>query len=89
MREIMKKAARCQYCEYPRCSKGKNIDIRGFMRRVTVGNFIGAKKIAGRFPGTEQLIIELLDQCEKSCVLNDNGIPPVEIKVIHNYITSQ
>jgi prolycopene isomerase len=45
-REVMLKALRCQYCENPACSADTDIDIRGIMRRVSVGNFFGAKKLS-------------------------------------------
>jgi prolycopene isomerase len=38
-RAIMREASRCQYCEEPQCSANTDWDIRGIMRRVTVGNF--------------------------------------------------
>ena len=41
-REVMKKANRCRFCEHPACTT--EVDIRGIMRRVAVGNFFGAKK---------------------------------------------
>lgn len=41
---IQTAARRCQLCEHPSCSEGTDLDVRGIMRRVTVGNFAGAKR---------------------------------------------
>jgi prolycopene isomerase len=89
MRIIMRKASRCQYCEIPRCSRNTNFDIRGVMRRVTVGNFAGAEKLAKQFISIDQLKKASLVECEKQCVLNENGGPPVEIKTVINYIIAK
>jgi len=89
MRIIMRKASRCQYCENPRCSRNTNFDIRGVMRRVTVGNFAGAEKLAKQFLSIDQLKKTSLVECEKQCVLNENGGPPVEIKTVIDYIIAK
>ncbi|MFA6907084.1 MAG: FAD-dependent oxidoreductase, partial [Sphaerochaeta sp.] len=46
-REVQLLARRCQLCEHPSCSQGTDLDVRGIMRRVTVGNFVGAKRKLG------------------------------------------
>ncbi|MDD4036918.1 MAG: FAD-dependent oxidoreductase [Sphaerochaeta sp.] len=46
-REVQLLARRCQLCEHPSCSQGTDLDVRGIMRRVTVGNFVGAKRKFG------------------------------------------
>jgi prolycopene isomerase len=89
MRIIMRKASRCQYCENPRCSRNTNFDIRGVMRRVTVGNFAGAEKLAKQFLSIDQLKKTSLVECEKQCVLNENGGPPVEIQTVIDYIIAK
>jgi len=43
-RTIMRHALRCRLCEHPSCTHGDPTDIRGIMRRVAVGNWVGAKK---------------------------------------------
>ena len=48
MRAVMIKASACQFCEVPGCSLDTDIDIRGIMRRVMVGNMAGAKKLVER-----------------------------------------
>lgn len=86
IRVIKGKASACQYCEDPKCSKVMEIDIRGIMRRVTVGNFTGAKKI------TEKYLIENgietidLSECEIRCIQNTRNKKPVEIQAVVDYI---
>ena len=41
-RSVMRKAMQCRFCECPTCTA--DVDVRGIMRRVAVGNFAGAKK---------------------------------------------
>ena len=59
------------------------------MRRVTVGNFAGAKKLAKQFLSIDQLMKASLVECEKQCVLNENGGPPVEIQTVIDYIITK
>jgi prolycopene isomerase len=40
-RDVMRQAMRCRLCEHPSCCLGKKTDIRGIMRRMAVGNFMG------------------------------------------------
>lgn len=49
-RSVMREAMRCRLCEHPTCAGGNSTDIRGIMRRVAVGNFIGAKKCWTKSP---------------------------------------
>ncbi len=89
MRVIMRKASRCQYCENPQCSMNRDFNIRGIMRRVTVGNFAGAKKLVKQFLSTDRLNKTSLAECEKQCVLNENVGSPVEIQTVIDYITTK
>jgi prolycopene isomerase len=89
MRAIMRAASRCQYCENPQCSTNTDCDIRGIMRRVTVGNFAGAKKLAKQFFTTDGLSKASLAECEKRCVLNKEVGSSVEIQTVINYITAK
>jgi prolycopene isomerase len=86
-RKIMRKASRCQYCEHPLCTADTDYDIRGIMRRVTVGNFAGARKLAGQFLPAGELDRASLARCEERCVLNRDGSSPVEIRAVIEYIT--
>lgn len=85
-RSIMLKASKCQYCEHPTCSK--SLDIRGIMRRITVGNFKGAKKIIDNY---DKNIIdtEFLSECENRCIKGLKGKVPVEIANVIDYISQE
>jgi prolycopene isomerase len=89
MRAIMREASRCQFCENPECSTNTDWDIRGIMRRVTVGNFAGAEKLAKQSLNTEKLSKTSLAECEKRCVLNEQVGSPVRMQTVINYITAK
>ena len=88
IRAIMLEAYRCQYCQEPQCSGDTAWDIRGIMRRVAVGNFTGAEKLAGQLLAAKGLKKESLAECEKRCVLNKDVGSPVAIRTVVNYITT-
>jgi prolycopene isomerase len=88
-RVIMREASRCQYCENPQCSTDTDWDIRGIMRRVTVGNFTGATKVARQLLAGHRSSKESLAECEKRCVLNKDVGSPVGIRRVINYITAK
>jgi NADPH-dependent glutamate synthase beta subunit-like oxidoreductase len=89
MRAIMREALRCQYCEKPQCSTNTEWDIRGITRRVAVGNFAGAEKLARQFLTTKGLRKTSLAECQKLCVLNKDVGSSVEIQKVVNYITEK
>ncbi len=89
MRAIMLEAYRCQYCEEPQCSTNNAWDIRGIMRRVAVGNFVGAEKLARQLLAAKGLKKASLAECEKRCVLNKDVGSPVAIQSVVNYITAK
>ena len=73
-RTLMRMAATCQFCEHPRCCVGTEIDIPGIMRRLAVGNIVGArKKLAGAHDQA------LLKRCEDRCIEKVRIGRPVEI----------
>lgn len=81
-RAVMRKASACQYCEHPGCSKDISLDIRGIMRRVTVGNFAGAKKLADKYlqdTGQQEFC---LSACEEGCVQKAKTGKSVEIQTV-------
>ena len=82
VRQLMKKAAKCQFCEKPMCMTYTDLDIRGIMRRVSVGNIIGAKRIIDEFakinPACQSQLLNSQDRCIQNTTLNQ----PVEIKAI-------
>jgi prolycopene isomerase len=88
-RAIMREASRCQYCESPQCSTNREWDVRGMMRRVAVGNFAGAGKLARRLLTTEAVSKISLAECEKRCVLNKVVGSSVKIQKVINYVTAK
>lgn len=79
---IMLKASRCQFCEVPSCAMNKQMDIPGIMRRVTVGNFTGAKKIAQGLLSGEEGEKTSFAASEAHCILNRQNEAPVEIQQV-------
>jgi prolycopene isomerase len=88
-RAMMREASRCQYCENPQCSTDTDWDIRGIMRRVAVGNFAGAVKVARRFLAREGLTKASLTECEERCVLNKDIGSPVAIQTVVDYVAAK
>ena len=79
---IMRQALRCRLCEHPSCSKGDVTDIRGIMRRVSVGNFVGAKNCWLKSPVDEQKLVRY----ENSCICASETGAPVSIRKIISFI---
>lgn len=82
-KKIMHKALQCRMCENPSCTKGHTTDIRGIMRRVSVGNFDGARKAWYMDPVEETV----LEHYEKRCICFLEEEAPVEIMEVIRYIT--
>ncbi len=80
LRDIMRKASVCQFCEQPACSPDFTIDVRGVMRRLAVGNLVGAKRAAQRNGAVIDSAV--LAECEQHCVLHAENGRPVEIRAI-------
>ena len=84
-KEVMSQASRCLFCEKPLCSKHTNLDIRGVMRRVSVGNFVGgARLVASQGIDDEQLQV-----CEARCAQNGLAGKPVAIETIFSYLQTR
>ncbi len=81
-KKIMLMARECQLCESPDCMKKITLDIRGIMRRVSVGNFLGAKKLcAGSLLDEQELA-----SCQNSCIQNTKFGKPIEIVNVISYL---
>ena len=68
----------CRFCEHPSCCADTRVDIPGIMRRVAVGNMVGARKCYLAHPaqaGTLPLF-------ETRCVRALEGYSSVEISRI-------
>ncbi len=84
--KIAKLATMCQYCENPVCEKacGFKVSIRDINRRVSVGNFCGAKKLLKDYKDN---ICEICEdkKCKKVCI-RGNFDEAVQIDRINRYI---
>ncbi|MBQ3421185.1 MAG: FAD-dependent oxidoreductase, partial [Romboutsia sp.] len=87
--KIAKLAMMCQYCETPICEKSceLNVCIRDINRKVSVGNFYGAKKLLSHYKDN---ICEICEEknCKKVCIRNKFD-EDVQIDKINSYIKSQ
>ncbi|HOW37957.1 MAG TPA: FAD-dependent oxidoreductase [Bacillota bacterium] len=75
-------AWKCDNCEHPTCSRGTELDVRGILRRVVVGNFTGAKRLCSVLPSEADQRDALLSACEKRCIRTVKYQDPVEIKKV-------
>ena len=82
IREIMLKAMRCRLCEHPSCAGGDPADIRGLMRRVSVGNFTGARKCLLKTPVQSND----LERYEMNCIRSIEENEPVRIREVITYL---
>jgi prolycopene isomerase len=74
----MKAAMRCRFCEHPACCSNDATDIPGILRRVAVGNFLGAKKRFAAHPADA----DTLTRYESSCIRLREGSDAVELSRI-------
>lgn len=81
-RDVMRQAMRCRLCEHPSCCLGKKTDIRGIMRRMAVGNFMGARKCWLRAPDEATALAGY----EADCVCAHDGGEPVQIRKVIRYL---
>jgi len=84
LRKVIFKASKCQYCEKPTCSS--EFDIRGIMRRVSVGNLYGAEEIIKKYTIEKSLDKDFLIECESNCIQKIQNNNPVEILNIIEYL---
>jgi prolycopene isomerase len=85
-RSIMIKAAKCQNCEKPTCMLKTNLDIRGVMRRVSIGNIIGAKKLLQALPVDKKERSKMLAESQAKCVMALKKKNPVAIIDVVEYL---
>ena len=84
-KSIMLASMRCRFCEHPLCTQYASTDVRGIMRRVAVGNFVGAKKCYAKAEASTRD----LESFEDNCINNIQSGSPVEIKRIIEYIVNE
>ena len=86
--KIMSLASKCRYCTNPSCCQKDFLNIPGIMRRITCGNFAGARKeldqstVLSQKADTPSSYTDALDNYERNCIQNN----PVEIKKILLYL---
>ena len=73
-RDVMREAMRCRLCEHPTCSM--EADIRGIMRRTSVGNFKGAKKCWEESQAEDNQVREFEEGCV--CTREKGGAVKIE-----------
>ena len=84
-KEVMRASMHCRLCEFPSCTKGNGADVRGIMRRVSAGNFTGARKAWLKHP----IDAAGLDQYEADCVWAKEGGQAVAIGQVINFINEE
>ena len=87
--KIGKLSMKCQYCMEPNCEKfcKKNVPVRDINRRLSVGNFYGARKLMKKYKTNPCINCEDA-QCEKSCI-RKNFAQAVSIKEINSNLTKK
>lgn len=86
-RSIRLAANRCQLCERPSCMQATTLDIRGIMRRVTVGNWTGARRLASLWLADDpQAGSARLATSEKACIQQEWSGQPVAIRQVIGYL---
>ena len=87
--KIGKLAMKCQYCINPRCKKAckNNITIRDINRRLSVGNFYGARKLLNKYSKNPCINCENIS-CEENCIRRKFD-EPVNIKEINSNLTNK
>jgi prolycopene isomerase len=84
-RAAMKAASRCLFCEHPTCNVGLRFDIRQIMRRVNVGNFVGAWRLAADYAGETAL----QKACEQKCIRRETDGEPVRIAAVMKFLVKR
>ena len=87
--KIGKLAMKCQYCINPRCEKvcKNKIPIRDINRRLSVGNFYGARKLLNKYNENPCVNCENVS-CEENCIRRKFA-EPVNIKEINSNLTNK
>ena len=82
VKEIMQIGFHCRFCENPSCTRKDTTDIRGIMRRVAVGNFVGAKKAWEKHMVDPQT----LEKYENQCICKFDEGQGIQIRKVINYL---
>jgi prolycopene isomerase len=81
-RTILRQAMRCRFCEHPSCTQGEQTDMRGILRRVAVGNLVGARKAWLQAPADDAALARF----EANCICAQENGTPVAIREVIGYI---
>jgi prolycopene isomerase len=84
---IVEKALRCRFCENPACCVKPGQDFESINRRVSVGNFTGARKLVDASPGSYDAA--LIEESTTACVMQNEPGGPVALGDILRYITGR
>ncbi|MBU5335899.1 phytoene desaturase family protein [Intestinibacter bartlettii] len=87
--KIGKLSMKCQYCMSPKCEKAcqKHVPIRDINRRLSVGNFYGARKILNQFDQNPCINCENTS-CQEACIRNKFA-ESVNIKEINSNLVKK
>jgi prolycopene isomerase len=88
-RKMMLEASRCLYCERPTCSDHRQFDVRGIMRRLTVGNITGARKLIPAVASNPSTYPDFLSECETNCVLSITENRPIRLGAVMEWLGSK
>jgi prolycopene isomerase len=88
IKQIQLKASRCENCEHPACMAKTALDIRGILRRVSVGNFVGAQKLLSALPESKQEQMKILSESQTRCIQNARHQQPVAILEVIDFLQS-
>lgn len=77
-KSLMRAAMRCHFCEHPACCGRDGADIPGILRRVAVGNMIGARKRLAAHPADDATLAKY----ESDCIRISEGSSAVAISRI-------
>ncbi|MDD4211801.1 MAG: NAD(P)/FAD-dependent oxidoreductase [Bacilli bacterium] len=84
-RTIREEANRCRLCEHPTCVRVHDLDARGIMRRVVLGNWQGAKKALAK----SKVSFDAIHTFEERCIWCREGGVGIQIEKIMKYIKKE
>jgi prolycopene isomerase len=87
-KKIRLAARKCQNCEHPTCMMKTDLDIRGLLRRVVVGNFAGAARLLSVLPEDKKERSRILNEAQTNCIQTVKIKKPVEIVNVVEYVSS-
>ena len=84
-RMIREEANCCRLCEHPTCVRVRDLDVRGIMRRVVLGNWQGAKKALAK----SKVSFDAMHAFEESCICCREGGVGLQIQKIMEYVQKE